>query len=101
MENLQIVYNPVHNPRRVEIEELSIGSAAREYCHRIEWVFTEIGLTRRQIVPHFIVIERDMDFDPRAIWIVEVIIDEEEAQIAKAQGHRVYRIDEQANYKRL
>lgn len=87
MENLQIVYNPVHNPQRLEIEELSIGSAAREYCHRIEWTFTEI--------------ERDMEYDPRAIWIVEVIIDEEEAQIAKAQGRKVYRIDEQATYKRL
>lgn len=101
MENLQIVYNPAHNPQRLEIEALSIVSAAREYCHIIEWVFTEIGLTRRQIVPHFIAIERDMDFAPRAIWTVEVIIDEREAQIAKAQGRRVYRIDEQASYKRL
>lgn len=101
MGNLQIVYNPTHNPRRVEIEALSIGSAAREYCYIIEWVFTEIGLTRRQIVPHFIAIERDMEYAPRAIWIVEVIIDEKEAQIAKAQGRRVYRIDEQADYRRL
>ena len=101
MENLQITYNPAHNPQRIEIEEPSIGSAARRYCHIIEWTFTEIGLTRRQIVPHFIAIERDMVFAPRAIWIVEVIIDEEEAQIAKAQGRRVYRIDEQADYKRL
>ena len=101
MENLQITYNPAHNPQRIEIEELSIGSVARKYCHEIEWVFTEIGLTRRQIVPHFIAIERDMDFAPRAIWIVEVIIDEKEAQIAKSQGRRVYRIDEQADYRRL
>lgn len=80
---------------------LSDLSAARKYCHEIEWVFTEIGLTRRQIVPHYIAIERDNELRGSGIWIVEVIIDEKEAQIAKSQGRKVFRIDKQANYQRL
>lgn len=90
MENLQIIAIPA----------LSDSSAARKYCHEIEWTVTEIGLTRRQITPHYIAIDRDMESRPFGIWLVEVII-EEEVQIAKTQGRSVFRIDEQADYKRL
>lgn len=89
------------NLQTITIRALSDSSAARKYCHEIEWMFTESGLTRRQIVPHFIAIERDMETPPFGIWLVEVIIEDEEAQIAKAQGRKVFRIDEQANYKRI
>lgn len=97
-----IYYDPSHNPCVIEIAERSESNAARRYCHGIEWTITAIGrLTRRQIVPHFIAIERDLESLPFGIWRVEVIIDEKEAQIAKAQGRKVYRIDEQGGYTRI